>query len=303
VWALADNQGTVKDLVDNNGVVVNHITYDSFGKVVGQTNASVGFRYGYTGREQDGETGLDYYRARYYDAGNGRFLSEDPIGFGAGDNNLYRYVGNSPFNGTDPSGLITFIIPGRGGEFGNLSKNILLMPNKRYLSVAISNPDLTIFDRIFSNPGGIEETLASTLGVISYVLGSGLGKDEPIILIAHSDGNRILQPIITAIREAQSIPSKGFGQCLDTKQIEIDVMQLDGAGVSRPIGANKVIRIGSNNPTGKGTKGLLNQAIDVFNASPQRDVDVRAMPGVSHLGLLNDREVLLRAQRLGKFKF
>jgi RHS repeat-associated protein len=104
VWALADNQGTVKDLVDNSGVVVNHITYDSFGKVVAQNNASVEFRYGYTGREQDGETGLDYYRARYYDANNGRFISEDPIGFNAGDANLYRYVGNSPINGTDPSG-------------------------------------------------------------------------------------------------------------------------------------------------------------------------------------------------------
>jgi RHS repeat-associated protein len=110
VWALADNQGTVKDLVDNNGVVVNHITYDSFGKVVAQSNASVEFRYGYTGREQDGETGLDYYRARYYDAGNGRFLSEDPIGFGAGDGNLTRYVFNSPTNFTDPSGKIVPVL-------------------------------------------------------------------------------------------------------------------------------------------------------------------------------------------------
>jgi RHS repeat-associated protein len=104
VWALADNQGTVKDLVDNSGSVVNHVTYDSFGKVVAQSNASVEFRYGYTGREQDGETGLDYYRARYYDASNGRFISEDPIGFAAGDSNLTRYVFNSPLNGTDPSG-------------------------------------------------------------------------------------------------------------------------------------------------------------------------------------------------------
>jgi uncharacterized protein RhaS with RHS repeats len=48
----------------------------------------------------------DYYRARYYDASNGRFISEDPIGFDAGDGNLTRYVGNSPTNFRDPSGLI-----------------------------------------------------------------------------------------------------------------------------------------------------------------------------------------------------
>ena len=40
-----------------------------------------------------------------YDPSVGRFLSEDPIGFAGGDANLYRYVGNSPTNFTDPSGL------------------------------------------------------------------------------------------------------------------------------------------------------------------------------------------------------
>jgi RHS repeat-associated protein len=104
VWALADNQGTIRDLIDNAGNNVSQIDYDSFGRVVSQTG-SVDFRYGYTGREQDNETGLDYYRARYYDSAVGRFISEDPLDFGAGDTNLTRYVGNSPTNGTDPSGL------------------------------------------------------------------------------------------------------------------------------------------------------------------------------------------------------
>ncbi|NEQ42442.1 MAG: hypothetical protein F6K00_02320 [Leptolyngbya sp. SIOISBB] len=35
----------------------------------------------------------------------GRFLSEDPMGFAAGDANLYRYVFNSPTNYTDPGGM------------------------------------------------------------------------------------------------------------------------------------------------------------------------------------------------------
>ena len=105
VWALADNLGSVRDVVDGGGVVLNHITYDSYGNVVSQTNPAVEFRYGFTGRERDNETGLDYYRARYYDSAVGRFISEDPIGFGAGDSNLSRYVFNSPTNLVDPSGL------------------------------------------------------------------------------------------------------------------------------------------------------------------------------------------------------
>lgn len=109
VWALADNQGTIRDIVDGNGTILNHVSYDSFGRVKSQSNPSVEFRFGYTGREQDTETGLDYYRARYYDAEVGRFISEDPIGFNAGDTNIYRYVGNSPTNFTDPSGEVAFV--------------------------------------------------------------------------------------------------------------------------------------------------------------------------------------------------
>jgi RHS repeat-associated protein len=103
-WSLADRQGSVVDLVDVQGNVLNHFVYDSFGNRSATTAAD--FRFGYTGRELDGETGLYYYRARYYDPSLGRFISEDPIGFSAGDTNLYRYVSNSPTNFTDPSGTV-----------------------------------------------------------------------------------------------------------------------------------------------------------------------------------------------------
>jgi RHS repeat-associated protein len=103
-WFLGDNQGSIRDVVDGNGTVIDHVVYDSFGKVQSQSNAGYELRFGYTGREQDAETGLDYYRARYYDASNGRFISEDPLSFEAGDGNLTRYVGNSPVNFNDPSG-------------------------------------------------------------------------------------------------------------------------------------------------------------------------------------------------------
>jgi RHS repeat-associated protein len=58
----------------------------------------------YTGRENDG-TGLYYYRARYYDPGLKRFISEDPIGTTAGLN-FYSYVEGNPISFSDPTGLI-----------------------------------------------------------------------------------------------------------------------------------------------------------------------------------------------------
>jgi RHS repeat-associated protein len=126
IWALADNQGTIKDVLDGNGAILNHINYDSFGKVISQSNVNVEFHYGYTGRETDKETGLNYYRARYYDASNGRFISEDPLEFGAGDSNLNRYVFNNPVNAIDPSGLQSSNAWGNWDPIGDATKALIV---------------------------------------------------------------------------------------------------------------------------------------------------------------------------------
>jgi RHS repeat-associated protein len=104
-WPLSDHQETVRDWVNNSGVIQNHLRYDSFGKIVSQTAPALNPRFAYTGREWDSEIGLYFYRARYYAPGVGRFIGEDPIGFTAQDVNLCRYVGNNPVWFTDPYGL------------------------------------------------------------------------------------------------------------------------------------------------------------------------------------------------------
>jgi RHS repeat-associated protein len=103
-WYLTDRQGSVVGLTDRGGSLVDQYQYDGFGGIISESDPSWGDRYTYTGREYDAATGLYYNRARYYDAATGRFLSQDPLGFDAGDNNWYRYVGNDPLNATDPTG-------------------------------------------------------------------------------------------------------------------------------------------------------------------------------------------------------
>ena len=105
-WYLADRLGSVRQIVDASGAVLDEITYDSFGGILIETNPAQGDRFKFTGREYSPELGIYYYRARWYDPGSGRFISRDPIGFSAGDVNLYRYVGNAPGDATDPSGLV-----------------------------------------------------------------------------------------------------------------------------------------------------------------------------------------------------
>ena len=110
VGGLVDHEGSIRDVVrlDNSDVAIveNHIIYNSFGNIVDQTDdtETIGSYY-YTGQEFDAETGLYYYNARYYDPTIGRFISQDPMSFDAGDTNLYRYVGNNPMTFTDPTGM------------------------------------------------------------------------------------------------------------------------------------------------------------------------------------------------------
>jgi RHS repeat-associated protein len=121
LWLLADHQGTIRDIVDGNGTLRKHVDYDSFGNILEETyydhagehinpavfGEGVDQLFYYTGQEWDPDTRLQNNNARWYDPRIGRFLSADPSGFDAGDPNLYRYVGNSPPNGTDPTGLRT----------------------------------------------------------------------------------------------------------------------------------------------------------------------------------------------------
>ena len=104
VWALADELGSIRDLVPVTNGFSSHVDYDPWGQVA-SGDLSADFLYGYAGRERDRESGLYFNRARYYDPAAGRFISQDPIGFTAGDANLYRYVGNDVANQTDPTGL------------------------------------------------------------------------------------------------------------------------------------------------------------------------------------------------------
>ena len=103
LWPLVDHLGTVRDLAKQDGTIATHFKYDSFGNVIsGDTSKT---RYLFTSRELDTATKLQYNRARYYDAAVGRWISEDPLGFAAGDANVGRYVGNRSTSVLDPSGF------------------------------------------------------------------------------------------------------------------------------------------------------------------------------------------------------
>ena len=100
-YFLQDHLGSTVGLTNQSGNLTSSASYDSFGN---STN-NLTTRYQYTGREYDSFTGLNYYRARWYDANLGRFTNEDPIGFEGNNIGLYSYVNNNPVRWKDSLGL------------------------------------------------------------------------------------------------------------------------------------------------------------------------------------------------------
>ena len=102
-FTLCDHLGSVRDVVDATDKVQKHVEYNAFGQIMtltGQSNCI----FGYTGKMFDIATGLQWNINRWYDAKVGRWCSEDPIGFKSKDENLYRYVNNSPLRNVDLMG-------------------------------------------------------------------------------------------------------------------------------------------------------------------------------------------------------
>jgi RHS repeat-associated protein len=159
LWALTDQLGSVRDVVDSNGDLRVHRRFDAFGNIVNETHYDdagatvdpwesgyVDVAFAFTGRYLDPDTGLQNNLNRWYDSTTGRWISEDPIGFAGGDSNLYRYVSNSPTDRKDPSGLAS---PSPG--YGALPNPFSPSPQKpkpnpqMNVSIGLGEDDVTNF--------------------------------------------------------------------------------------------------------------------------------------------------------------
>jgi RHS repeat-associated protein len=113
----SDGLGSVRAITDGSGNVVQTYRTDAYG-VATSAQGGVNQTFQFAGQQRD-EDGLVDLRARVYDPTQGRFLQRDPLAGRVArpqSLNRYAYVQNNPVNATDPSGLLTFFIPGIGGS-------------------------------------------------------------------------------------------------------------------------------------------------------------------------------------------
>jgi len=119
----SDMIGTLRITTDESGVITLGRVFTAFGEQVAGPRDRNGYAgaWGYQADTVGGgwsEFDFLHVGARYYDPGSGRFLQRDPIGIGGGFN-VYKYAGNVPTVGVDPTGLFwpAWLIDGLANQF------------------------------------------------------------------------------------------------------------------------------------------------------------------------------------------
>ena len=110
-YVVSDQLGTPKVISDENGETVKTLEYDGFGNLAKDSDPAIILPIGFAGGLSDWETKLVRFGFRDYDPACGHWTAKDPIGFAAGDSNLYQYVSTNPVNLVDCTGEFTILPP------------------------------------------------------------------------------------------------------------------------------------------------------------------------------------------------
>lgn len=193
----ADRLGSVQAVVNGaNGTVTDQYLYTPFG--VEEPLAITGNPFRYTGRRLDPESGLYYYRARYYDPAHGRFLETDPVGY-TDQMNLYAYVGNDPLSATDPMGECTVTVI--SGSDGNRAGAVGFCPDNGLAANAVREAEShgeTMFEELDKEAKAIGAEVRMVEGSVNGT-GSRIVNDQLVVTISITEEGSIIPTIPTNI--------------------------------------------------------------------------------------------------------
>jgi RHS repeat-associated protein len=231
---LTDHLGSARDLMDSNGVIQDHIEYDGYGNAT-HTTVAVADGRGFAGGEYDYDTKQEHFGARYYDPATGRWTTQDPMGFGAGDANLYRYVGNDATNAVDPTGTIGVFIDGYAYEQGD---------NTIIGAIYAAYPGKENIDKLYYSPnaGNLEVIMDDAVRRIKRMRSKNAA--EPVDIMGWSRGAMAGIAIANKLAEA-GIEVRFLGlidPCYPLKQVErIEVRKLAEGAIQKNVKATAIL--------------------------------------------------------------
>ena len=195
IYFSSDNVGSTSLQTDNLGNIKTKSNYLPFGKELSFSSTGKE-KYGFTSKEYDPESSLNYFNARYYNPSNGKFISNDPI-FKPSEGG-YQYVNNNPLTITDPSGKN--LISVTENEYKNIINNVVRdIPEFSRLCCSKNNY-LTVELPEFPDPKMIRENSAAYIDPVTNIL----------YLLTETKSFRINNPHI----KEENYPSLRYGTIL-----------------------------------------------------------------------------------------
>jgi RHS repeat-associated protein len=165
-----DHLGSTNVVTDENDNLVQTLDYYPYGATRISSATSTNERRKYIGQFAD-DSSLNYLNARYYEAGRGQFISQDPM-FWSKDQNLrdpqslnsYSYASDNPITNKDPDGLLTQAQSDSLAAIAVQLQSILSTLN----SISASGGSLSS-----SQAGSISQTLSAAQRTVSYIANGG----------------------------------------------------------------------------------------------------------------------------------
>jgi RHS repeat-associated protein len=193
---------SVEAITNSAGAVVERYSFDAYGRPSvftgsgtsippnpwGTPHSTIGNPWMFTGRQLDEESGLYFYRARYFDSNKGRFIMRDPIGVWSDPislGNSYAYVGNNPINRLDPRGLVVYT--GVDGSKGHTCDTCTCGTNGAGSCIVVAADGSTLAPcnectetatGVVYTTGGVNRAEALPSDVLSMLTTSGLGAGD-----------------------------------------------------------------------------------------------------------------------------